>query len=136
MRWRELRKYKFDRLDWIRYAAAVIGAIAGQIIWTVGVPRTGDAWLDGLASIAAMAVGLSTVVAVASALFNKAKDRVTLEDIKMGQEKMRDEIIAILNKNTNLLETYLPLIAKALGANVPTPSGDKAGAKDDTDASG
>lgn len=133
---RELRKYKFNRLDWTQYAMVVIGAIAGQIVWTVGVPRTGDALWDGMASIAAMAVGLSTVVAVAGRMFGNAKDRVTLEDIKKGQDEMRVEIIAGQNKIIGLLETYLPAIAAALGAKVPAPSGDKAGAKDDTNASG
>lgn len=130
MRWRELRKYKFNRLDWTQYAMVVIGAIAGQIVWTVGVPRTGDAWWDGLASIAAMAVGLTSVVAVAGRMFDNAKDRVTLEDIKKGQDEMRVEIIAGQNKIIGILETYLPAIAEALGAKVPPPSDGKADGKD------
>ena len=99
--WRGDGRPRFDRSDWIRYASAVVGAIGGMAVWMAGIPRTGDPWQDGLIGIGFVVGALSLVLGVGVAMFGKAKDRVTLEDIKRGQDEIiagQKEIIRLLNE--------------------------------------
>lgn len=92
MPWWNDGRFRFDRNEWMRYSAAVLGAVVGMAVWMAGRPFTEDPWVDGLIGIGIVAVALSAVLGMGVALWGSAKNRVTLEDIKAGQ----NEIIRLL----------------------------------------
>ena len=110
---------RFDRVDWIRYGAAVVGAVAGQAVWMSGMPRSGNPWQDGLIGIGIVVVFVSAVAALGAAMFGNAKDRVTLKDIKEGQ----DEIMRLSKETKAAVERRDP----AAGSS-PRPSSGGEGA--------
>ena len=90
---------KFDRCDWIRYCASVIGAIAGMVVWFAVAPPTEGRLEDGLIGALFIVGSLSSVLAVGVGLFGKSKDRLLMEEIRDKQDEMlakQDEIIRLL----------------------------------------
>ena len=103
-RWKEVGK--FGRCDRIRCTAAVLGAVAGPVVWFTDVPSAGNELpgvLIGVAITAASlpavlrrirrkpsrhqlvaitAASLPAVLAVGVGLFGKTKGRLLLEEIR------------------------------------------------------
>ena len=108
-RWRPWKDGgKFDRCDWIRYCASVIGAVVGMVVWFAAVPRTEDKLQDGLFGVMIVVASLSSVLAVGVGLFGKSKDRLLLEEIRAKQ----DEILAKQDETNRLLRIIIEILLK------------------------
>ena len=76
--WKEMGK--FGRRDWIPYAAAVLVAAAGLVVWFTSVSSTGNELPDVLIGAAITAASLPAVLTVGVGLFRKSKGWLLLED--------------------------------------------------------
>ena len=102
---------KFTRRENIRFALAVAVAICTMTVGMATVPVSGVAWLDDMIRLAFLGGGLIAVMTVAVKLFGNAEDRKLLRE---DHEMLKD-----IHRAHKIMETYLPAIAKALGAKVP-----------------
>ena len=142
-RWKEVGK--FGRCDRIRCTAAVLGAVAGPVVWFTDVPSAGNELPGVLIGVAITAASLPAVLrrirrkpsrhqpaaitaaslpaalAVGVALFGKTKGRLLPEEIRTEQHEMlarQDEIIRHLRIMAEAVVKAGRRLAKAAGPAV------------------
>lgn len=143
---RDWLRAKFTRRENIHMGLTVASVICAMAAGMASISVTGDAWLDDIIRLAIIGAALIAVLTVAVRLFGDAESMKLLKEsmkllkeIRNAQIENHKEAMAKMDKTNHLLETYLPAIAKALGAKIPSSetggSGGGSGGGDNDDKS-